>query len=270
MIGTQIVEEFVQSVALSHLIKGHKRCGALLLAAPESGKTTVASSATAKHVTPIAIMSGRSILRTLKDRPATEFLLFNDLAAIRAMSVPASALLVTVLNQLTQDEKGLVGFAGKENEEITRGVGMIGCLPFRIFVDHRARWREMGFISRMIPFSYQYGAELIAEIKDAIDEGTHTLKVRPGHKMPGIVRRPVTIRISPKLIKELRRISDARAITLGQLGIRLLSHYHSLVRAHALLSKRNEVTRDDLAFLRAVDGFVSITECIPLNGNHSR
>lgn len=238
------------------------------MAAPESGKTTVASSARALHVTPIAVMSGRSILRTLKDRPATEFLLFNDLAAIRSMSAPATALLVTILNQLTQDERGLVGFAGKDNEEITRGVGLIGCLPFKIFVDHRARWKDMGFMSRMIPFSYQYGAELVAEIKDAIDEGSHGSRVNPVRKMPKPPRRPVAVTMPPAFVKEVRRIADARSSTLGQIGIRLLQNYHSLVRAHALLMKRAVVTRDDLTFLRAVDRFVSITACTPLNGSH--
>lgn len=271
MIGTQVIEEFVQSVALSHLVKGFKRCGALLMAAPESGKTTVASSAAATHVTPIAVMSGRSILRTLKDRPTTEFLLFNDLAAIRSMSAPATALLVTILNQLTQDERGLVGFAGKENEEITRGVGLIGCLPFKIFVDHRSRWKDMGFMSRLIPFSYQYGAELVAEIKDSIDEGIHGARVKPLRRMPKrIVKRPVLIRMNPRFVKEIRRIADARSATLGQIGIRLLQNYHSLVRAHALLMGRPEVTREDLTFLRAVDTFVSITACTPLNGNHTK
>jgi len=268
MIGTQLVEELVQSVAVSHLVKGYSRVSLLLLAAPESGKTTIARSANCKHVIPVALLSGRSIMKEAIDNPAAEVLLFNDLSAVRALSQSATALAIVILNHYVQGEKGKVGFAGKEIADIDRPLGIIGCMPFKIFNDHRAKWREMGFVSRMIPFAYEYGDELIAEIKDAIDEGTQIQRAAThALKMPRTSKRVIAIELSPKLTKEVRRLADARASSLGQLGIRLLQSYHCLVRAHALLYKRSAVTRDDMAFLRAVDAYVSITKCTPLNGD---
>jgi hypothetical protein len=267
MIGTKIVEELVQSVALSHRVKGYKRCSLLMLAGPESGKTTIASATKCVHVRPVAVMSGRSIVREIKDRHETEFLLFNDLTAVRAMSASAVGLLIVILNQVTQDERGIVAFAGKEVEEITRPLGIIACLTFRTFSDHRARWKEMGFISRMIPFAYSYDDELVAEIKDAVDLGDHSSRAKPHKGMPKPSRTPIAVKMSGDLTRELRRVSDARAKTLGQLGIRLLQSYHSLIRAHALLKQRREVIREDMDFLRVVDSFVSITACKPLNGH---
>lgn len=266
MIGTQLVEELVQAVALSHLVKGHRRVSILFMASPESGKTTITSAANCAHVCRVAVITGRSIVKEMRDHPAMEFLLFNDLTSIRAMSHSAVSLLINILNQVTQNEKGLIGFAGQPTEQIDREIGLIGCLPFRTFEDHRARWREMGFVSRMIPFAYAYGPELIAEIKDAIDEGTHAAKVQPYRKMPRAGRRTINVIVPPTIRKHVRHIADARAIDLRQLGIRLLQNYHCLIRAHAILHKRHTVTKDDLAFLRAVDSFVSITKCIPLNG----
>lgn len=266
MIGTQLIEELVQSVALSHLVKGYSRVSLLLLAAPESGKTTIARSANCKHVVPVALLSGRSIMKEAIDNPAAEVLLFNDLSAVRALSPSAVALAIVILNHYVQGETGKVGFAGKDVGEIDRPLGIIGCMPFKIFSDHRAKWREMGFVSRMIPFAYEYGDELIAEIKDAIDDGSHGSRVTTA-KMPRAAKRQTTIRMSVKLTREVRRLADARAKSLGQLGIRLLQSYHCLVRSHALLHKRSDVTRDDMMFLRAVDAFVSITKCTPLNGD---
>lgn len=265
MIGTKLVEELVQSVALSHRIKGYNRCSLLMLAAPESGKTTIATAANCTHVKPVAIMSGRSIVREVNHSPATEFLLFNDLTAVRALSQSASNLLIVMLNQIVQDERGTIGFAGKETEEIKRACGIIGCLAFSVFNDHRTKWKEFGFISRMIPFAYSYGDELIAEIKDAIDAGAHSGKRLPLMKMPRLRAQPIKIDCHSDHIKTIRRISDARAKKLGQLGIRLLQNYHVLIRAHALLMKRSHVTTDDVRFLRNVDSFVSILECKPLN-----
>jgi len=268
VIGTQIVEELVQSVALSHMVKGYSRTSLLLLAAPESGKTTIAGASNAKHVCRVAMITGRSILREVKEHPDTEFLLFNDLTAVRAMSPSAVNLLILILNQFTQDERGIVAFAGKETETIDRPIGIIACIPFKTFTDHRARWREMGFVSRMIPFAYQYGDELVAEIKDAIDEGIHRARALPGRKMPKSSKRQIAVAMPRNFSKELRRISDSRSKLIGQLGIRLLQSYHSLVRAHALLFHRRTVTRADMDFLRAVDAFVSIERCTSLNGDH--
>jgi len=264
MIGTQLIEAHVQAVALSHLVKDYSRVSTLLLASPESGKTTISTAANCHHVCRIAVISGRSILKELNDHPFTEFLLFNDLATVRAMSAPAVALLVALLNQLTQeDEGGLVAFAGKSTEQITRSVGVIGCIPFKTFTDHRSKWKEMGFISRMIPFAYKYPAELIATIKDSIDTGTHANRKQPGRKMPH-AKRPIRVRMNASLTRSVRNLADARAITMEQLGIRLLRNYHSLIRAHALLNKRVDVTGDDLDFLRAIDRHVSISECLPI------
>jgi hypothetical protein len=185
------------------------------------------------------------------------------MSAIRAMSAPAVSLLIVILNQLTQDERGKVAFAGQSVEEIDRPVGIIGCIPFQTFADHRARWRELGFISRMIPFAYQYGDELVAEIKDAIDAGDHVRRVKAGRRMPKAGRQ-VGITMNDALTKELRRIADAKSVQLGQLGIRLLQNYHSLIRAHALLNGRRACTREDIAFVRGVNEFVSVNECKPL------
>lgn len=266
MIGTRLVEELVQSVALSHRIKGQSRVSLLILAAPESGKTTIASAANAKHVRRVAVISGRSVLREVKDNRDTEFLLLNDLTAVRAMSAPAVNLLINLLNQLTQDERGIVAFAGGEVEQIERPIGIIGCMPFSTFSDHRARWRELGFVSRMIPFAYAYPDELIAEIKDTIDRGEHAKHKTPIRKLKP-VNKQVNVQASTLLVEEVRRIADARAKQLGQLGIRLLTNYHCLVRAHALLEGRKIVKKDDVMFLREVDSYVSITECRALSRN---
>lgn len=265
MIGTSLVEELVQTVAVSHRVRSFDRVSLLLMAAPESGKTSIAKSATAHHVTPVAVMTGRSLLREVKDNPHTEFLLFNDLTAIRALSPTAVNLLINLLNQIVQNEQGKVAFAAKDPEAITRPIGIIGCIPFKTFTDHRARWKELGFVSRMVPFSYSYSHELIAEIKDSIDDGSHVVHRNPKRKMMKAPRaKQIAISITPALTRKVRHLADARAEELGQLGIRLLKHYHCLVRAHALLKKRTRVTHEDIAFLRSVDQYVSIAQTKPL------
>lgn len=259
MIGTHLIEDLVQTVAISHRVRGLSRVSLLLLAKPESGKTTIARAAGCKHVSPIAVMSGRSILKEIDTNPQVEFLLFNDLTAIRAMSPTAVNLLIVLLNQLTQDERGKVGFAGKETEEITRPIGIIGCLPFKTFKDHRAKWTDLGFVSRMLPFAYAYDDELIAEIKDAVIAEAPKRTIVP--RMPRNGSRDIAIAMSQTMKRHVRRIADAKAITLKQIGIRLLQNYLCLVKAHALLHGRRDVTKADVDFLKAVDSYISTMDC---------
>jgi hypothetical protein len=260
LVGTSLVEDLVQSVALSHRVAERDRLGLLLLAAPENGKTTIATAAECDHVRRISVITARSVMQLTGEKDV-EFLLFNDLSVIKALSKPTVALLINTLNQVTQGETGDAMFAGQTTVSIERQLGIIGCLPFKIFTDRRAHWQEQGFISRMLPFSYTYDAELVATIKDGVDKGKAKVKPRP---MPDVTPEPVVIKMSDKHTKSVRALSDAKAVSLKQVGIRLLKHYHTLVRAHALRHGRTVVDDSDLEFLRAVDQYISITECRPL------
>lgn len=260
LVGTSLVEDLVQSVALSHLITGRDRLGLLLLAAPENGKTTIATAAECDHVRRIAVITARSVMQLTAEKDV-EFLLFNDLSVIKALSKPTVALLTNTLNQVTQGETGEAMFAGQTVVSIKRQLGIIGCMPFKVFTDRRSHWHEQGFISRMLPFAYSYNAELIATIKDSIDRGKGKPKPRP---MPSFPDEPRNVRMSEKHTRSVRALSDAKASSLKQVGIRLLNHYHTLTRAHALRHGRSIVNESDLEFLRAVDSYISISECKPL------
>jgi hypothetical protein len=261
LIGTSLAEDFVQSIALSHLVADHSRIGALLLASPESGKTTIATAAECKHVKRIAVITARSIMQLTAEK-GTEFLLFNDLAVVKSLSKSTTALLINTLNQVTQGEFGEAMFAGQTTYKIERQLGVIGCLPFRVFADRRSHWHQMGFISRMLPFAYSYNAELVMAIKDGIDNGKPRNTPKP---MPVIKsEEPIRVRMTDKQTRIVRALADAKAAELDQIGIRLLKSYHTLIRSHAIRNHRNVVNETDLQFLRSIDSYISITECKPL------
>lgn len=259
LIGTSLIEDLTQSVALSHLVTGRDRIGLLLMAAPESGKTTIATAAECKHVQRVVVVTARSVMQMVSESEI-EYLLFNDLAVVRSLSKSTTALLINTLNQITQGETGEARFAGQTIYKIDRQLGIIGCMPFKVFVDRRSHWKDMGFVSRMLPFAYEYNAELIVEIKDGIDKGK---KFSP-NKLPEKLPEAKTIAVNSHQTRAIRALADARSVKLGQIGIRLLKNYHTLVRAHALRHGRTKVTADDLDFLREVDRFISIEECRPL------
>jgi hypothetical protein len=71
--------------------------------------------------------------------------------------------------------------------------------------------------------------------------------------------------MNASLTRSVRNLADARSAEMNQHGIRMLRNYHSLIRSHALLHRRTDVTSEDLEFLRCVDRHVSITECRQLD-----
>jgi len=264
LIGTALLEDLAQTVALSHLVSGRDRIGLLLLAAPESGKTTIATAAECSHVKRVVVVTARSVMQMVQEKEV-EFLLFNDLAVVRSLSKATTALLINTLNQVTQGETGEARFAGKDIYKLERQIGLIACMPFKVFVDRRAHWKDMGFVSRMLPFAYEYDAELIVGIKDGIDKG----KKFEASRLPATLPEERKIEITSHQTRAVRALSDARAHSLGQIGIRLLKTYHTLVRAHALRHGRKLVTAEDMEFLREVDSFVSIDTCKPLGNPNS-
>jgi hypothetical protein len=265
LIGTALIEDLAQTVALSHLVTGCDRIGLLLLAAPESGKTTIATAAECEHVKRVVVITARSVMQMIQE-PGIEFLLFNDLAVVRSLSKSTTALLINTLNQVTQGETGEARFAGQVVYKIDRQLGIIACMPFKVFVDRRSHWRDMGFVSRMLPFCYSYDAELIVDIKDGIDKGKRFAPSR----LPAAIPEARSIKIDSHQTRNIRAIADARAVKLDQIGIRLLKNYHTLVRAHALRHGRTKVAADDLEFLRAVDHYISVDECKPLTNGHGK
>lgn len=274
MVGTKLIEELVQSVALTRHIRHYDRVSLLLLASPENGKTTITSTAKCKSVQSVSVMTARSIMAEMNKNKDLEYIIFNDMTCVKALSVAAVNLLIVILNQITQGEHGLIGFAGKPTEVIDREIGIIGCLPIDVFTEYRSNWKRLGFVSRMLPFAYCYSNSLIAEIKDGIDvTGTSPSSgVGASKKMlkaiDKIAKKPQNVQIQIEMSEAnttlVRTLADEKAIQLKQLGIRLLKNYHSLIRAHALLQGRRVVNQEDMKFLWDVNRFISTDSCTQL------
>lgn len=266
MIGTELLRETIETVILTGKIRKVEPVSLLLIAAPESGKTSVVLSKKCKSVQAFADVTGRGIHEILKSNKELSHIVINDMVTTLSHKQSVNKYLISQLNAMT--EEGISAIAtpkGIETFDCGRR-GVIASLTLDLVQDQRRWWNSIGFASRMLPFCYAYPANLIVEIKSAIDQAQLN-----GHSKTSLKNFPVpvheiTIEYPPEMVKDVRYIADVRSVILKEQGMRRLKQYHALAQAHALWRTRKSPTVNDkdTAFLKRMDVYVSYDKPEPL------
>jgi hypothetical protein len=262
VIGTELLEELVQTVSVSYKLQNSKPISLILIGDPECGKTTVSEAAGTHGIIRISVTTGIGIVRELSRSKGTNVIILNDLSVIKALNSRAATMLIEVLNGFCEEGLGAIAMPrGKKIDLRNRRGVLIACITTDSFRRSRRDWFSYGFLSRCIPFCYSYPPDLVVKIKNGIDsEDTKTLTGPIGPK--DIVPNGVTV--PARITEQVRRIADNRAIALEEKGIRLLKLYRTLVKAHALLKGRALVNDLDIRFLYRIDQYVNYQNPRPL------
>lgn len=264
MIGMELIREIVNCTLLTGRIKDDSPVGILLVAAPEQGKTSIVLESNYASTVDITDATGRGITEILKYKPEVSHLLFNDLTAIMAHGKTVRAYTVAMINAMTEEGIRTIAFPGQVETFQNGKRGIIACLTPDLMVDGRAWWNKIGLTSRLLPFYYAHGHDLILKIKDAIDLDEKMIKPNT-LAFPKV---PLTVIIPPKFTSQIRHIADLKSKELGDgTGYRRLKQFRRLAKAHAI-SRRNwkkcEVTQDDVDFLSRIMPLISYTKAAEL------
>jgi hypothetical protein len=255
MIGNQLIRELVETVILSGKLKDTRPISLLLIATPESGKTSVVLERPCKAIKAFSDLTGKGIQLVLQQKPEITHIIINDMVAVLSHRQNVNKFTMSVLNAMT--EEGFMSSATPSGIEDFQGgqKGIITSLTTDLVADERNWWNKIGFVSRMLPFCYSYPEELIIAIKNGIDEGSK-------EKQPKDFIPPASLKIvkySQEFVAKVRRIADIRSQILEEVGIRRLKQYHTMVQSHALLRNYGspEVNQSDVDFLSEIDLFVT-------------
>lgn len=259
MIGTELIRELVETIILTGKIKGADPCSLLLIAAPESGKTSIVLDKHCKDVQAFADVTGRGLHMVLTQNKDLSHIVINDMVAVLSHKQTVNRYTLSVLNAIT--EEGIESIAtpgGVQTFECGRK-GVIASITTEMAKDARYWWNKIGFASRMLPFHYSYKPELIIKIKDGISDSrgiTERKKDKDEFKTPNLAKE---VAFEDKLQKRVRYIADMRSIVLKEQGMRRLKQYLIITQAHALYRSKSkpEVTEADIEFLQEIDLFVS-------------
>lgn len=257
---TSILEETIKTCFLTAHLLEHDPISLLLVAAPESGKTTIILKNPCHSAIAITDITGRGLQKLCTVKPEIRHIIINDLIAVSSHKPSVSQYTMAMLNAMT--EEGIQTVVTPETiEKFEKSSGrraIISSITIDILRDGRKWWNKIGFTSRMLPFSYRLSSSTVIAIKSKIDGDVKRSTIGEEIPIPKSIR---PILFSDAMAKECRFISDERSHQLGEIGIRRLKQYRAMTRAHALLFGRHEVCKIDIDFIAAMDKFVSFTEC---------
>ena len=266
MIGTELLRETIETVILTGKVKSLEPVSLLLIAAPESGKTSVVLQKNCKSIQAFTDVTGKGLHEILKANRDLTHIVLNDMVATLSHKQSVNKYIIAQLSAMT--EEGITAVASPRGVELfdVGKRGIIASLTLDLVRDSRHWWNRIGFTSRMLPFCYNYTRKMIIEIKDSIDLAQTNGHAKEKAKNFPVPLREANVEYSEAMNAEIRRIADLRSATLGEQGMRRLKQYHAMVQAHALWRTRKspEVNSKDVEFVKRMDLYVSYDDPQPL------
>lgn len=283
LIGMDFAVEVVQTVLLTGYLADEKPVSLLIIASPESGKTTATRNANISirpdgHGEELAVAltdtTGKGLLRIVKEHPRATHVIFNDLSITAGHKNHVVKYLFGVISAMTEEGLSKIADPGGIYSYGDEGVkGVIGCITPRLVRDQRFIWNVTGLTTRMLPFFYEQGVNIQLKVRryhaGLLDTSEHTDETRsfviPSKKMQVSVRRDykkqileIAHTVAKKLTKEGATGKNA---DYKELGYRRIDQFRSLAKAHSLLTHPNEeeprVHRVNVEFLGKLSRFVS-------------
>jgi hypothetical protein len=268
MIGTQLLRELIETIILTGRVEDIAPVSLLLIAAPESGKTSIVLEKDCKTVKAFSDVTGKGLQLILAMNRDITHLVINDMVAMMSHRSSVNRYTVAMLNAIT--EEGLFPTAdpsGIHDFDCGRK-GVIASLTMDLTQDGRNWWNKVGFTSRMLPFCYFYEQDLVLKIKESINaNGGHAKKKKSEPDQFIVPKEPIPTIYPEELIARTAEIAGIRSRIMKETGLRRLKQYHAIVRAHAVLRDPTpgvKVIQADIDFLRSADLYVSYDMAYPL------
>jgi len=282
LIGMDFAVEVVQAVLLTGYLEDEKPVSLLIIASPESGKTTATRNANVSvrsdgHGEELAVAltdtTGKGLLRIVREHPRASHVIFNDLSITAGHKSHVVKYLFGVISAMTEEGLSKIADPGGISSYDGEGVkGIIGCITPRLARDQRFIWNQTGLTTRMLPFFYEQGVNIQLKVRryhagllySNRPDGTRSLVI-PLKKMPVHVRedyREQILELANGVAKKLSKEGATRKnADYKELGYRRIDQFLSLAKAHSLLTHPGDdeprVHRVNVEFLRKLARFVS-------------
>lgn len=261
LIGTQLLELVVNAAVATGRVSNADNgpLSLLLIAAPESGKTSIVSR-DCKSALAFDDITSKGISGLLSRNPEVTHLILLDMVAIMSHKETTNKLTMAALNSMTEEGMSRIADPSGLQEFKFGKRGLIGCLTIELANDGRNWWNKTGFATRMLPLCYAHSAELQLKIKDAIMKGETSQRPKGNELM--LPEKSVEVAIPLEASKEIRKLSDLKASEFGEYGYRRLKQLKSLAQGHALLRnpKNPVVGKPEIDLIWKVLPFISFNK----------
>lgn len=256
----ELVREVIECVILTGRLKEHDPVSCLLIASPESGKTSVVLEKECACMVALTDCTGRGLQELCKMKPEITHICINDLVAVTAHKSSVSRYTMAMLNALTEEGIMATAFPGSVEQFKNGRRGIIASIPTTMAKDRRQWWNKSGLSSRMIPFAFKHSDDLNIRIKAEITKDRNTVQKK--RRVFCIPAAHIKVHIPPHHAKTIQALAETVSTRLSEEGYRRLKQFRALACAHALLRtwKNPSVIEKDLDFLSRIIPYISYTK----------
>ncbi len=222
----------------------------LIIARPESGKTEVLKKFVCEENKNIAYFSDvtaygieRDYLAKIESREIRHIVI-PDLLKPLSRKQSTVKTFITTINGLI--EEGIATISTYATQRVTKShvkCGIVTAITTSELRDQRHSWGRIGFLSRIIPFSYSYGMETVRRVFDSI------LGLRYQNQRNIELHVPETdrkITLPRKYARAILPSTTAIAQAQRTYGFRLQKQFQALLQASALEKGRTSVNSRDV------------------------
>lgn len=256
LLGTVLIETAVAATIATGRVANADNgpLSLLLIAAPESGKTSMVTH-DCESTLSFTDITSKGVQDTIKGNEKVSHLIILDMIAIMSHRETTNHLTMSMLNAMTEEGVGAIATPGGTDKFPMGKRGLIACLTHDMAADGRNWWNKTGFASRMLPICFDHSPSLVLKIKDSITYG-RTIE-RPKGREIKLPDECVTVLLPKPMAEEVRILADIKSAQFREKGYRRLKQFQSLVKGHALIRNKRCVGKEDIKFLRSLMPYIS-------------
>jgi hypothetical protein len=262
LVGMHFIREIVETVILTGRLKEHSPVSLLLIASPESGKTSVVLEKECSGVVAVTDVTGRGLQELCRMKPEITHIVINDLVAVAAHKASVSKYTMSMINAMTEEGIQATAFPGSFETYKSGRRGIIASIPTTMAKDGRAWWNKIGLSSRMLPLAFKHSENLNLRIKTMISNGYAPKLPTKNTAIFFIPAADIAVKVPIERARQVQEIAELISEKFKEEGYRRLKQMRALACAHALLRtwKNPVVTDKDVDFLKRIRPYVSYTQ----------
>jgi len=251
-----IVALTLQTAFVTDAVDGYRPASLLLIAKPESGKTTTIKEFDGL---PFIYYSDEISVKPLIDKVfpkiqtrETRIIMTSDiLNSIKKQNSTREPLLQTLKSLVDEGVKKVDTYHKHYEFKTPIKAGLISGITRSEFYASQGRYsffsdfKRYGFLSRLIPFTYEYPLDRLDKIFHYVMSGKaeNSTVIIPKIRQP---TREKQYDLNEPLFQHLQRISHKLAQYSDSYGIRIQKNLQKLCYANAFLNNRDYVDREDI------------------------
>jgi hypothetical protein len=276
LIKLQKITELLELAIYSGHIKDEQPVSALITAPPEAGKTElVMKLAQNDGVIALTDCTAFGIMRdygkAIRERKIRH-LIIPDLVRPMSRGKETVHSLIAFLNALVEEGVMRISTYAEqvgapilttdlEEKIVPVKCGLIATIAKDILLDGRHHWARMGFMSRMLPISYEYGVPTKLEIHKSIAKKEYLAETPLKLALPND---DFKIQLIAPEADELMILSTTLASLTDRhnpertYGFRLQKHLQRLAMASALKDGREQVQKGDVELIQELSSCINL------------